>query len=255
MSKYLEYAVITSRGFVRQNNEDNFYVNCTVKEQNTDEMELTGTVKQDVNLMAVCDGMGGEEAGEVASYCTVTHVEEAWEGEPTGFVRYLNRVVLEQADKQGFSRMGSTISFLVHENERIVVGNVGDSRNYRVHERKMMRTSKDHSQAQFLMELGLMTEEEAVKSDAWHILVQYLGIDEEEALLVPFVNEFEFVPEDQYLLCSDGLTDMVAETDIENVLLSEKTLQKKADKLVRMAMQGGGKDNITILLVKCREEK
>lgn len=254
MGRYLEYSARTVSGFVRCNNEDNFFVDDTYKDQDADELMLSGSVNKESNLLAVCDGMGGEAAGEVASFCAVSNIDQAWKGDPTAFVRSLNRVVLEKSEELGYVRMGSTISFLVQNEENILVGNVGDSRNYRFHDAKLIRTSKDHSKAQLLMDMGLMDEDEAKQSDAWHILMQNLGIDESEALLVPYTEEFEFICGDLYLLCSDGLSDMVSEEQIEEVLSKEQTLNETVDELVQMALNAGGKDNITILLARCAED-
>lgn len=255
MSKVFEYSVRSICGLVRANNEDNYHADGMYKNQDDLEMEHTGMACGEENIFVVCDGMGGEDAGEVASYETVTHVKEYWNGDATEFSRALNRVVLEKAHDLGFSRMGCTITFLGQTKEnRLIVGNVGDSRNYRVHDGDFFRTSKDHSKAQLLMDMGVMDAQEARNSDAWHILMQNLGLEEEEALLVPYTEEYDWEEGDQYLLCTDGLSDLVSEEEMIEVLTSECTVKEKVDALINLALQAGGRDNATIMLIKCVEQ-
>ncbi len=255
MSKVFEYSVKSICGLVRANNEDNYFADGNYKKQDDSEMEHVGVACGEENIFVVCDGMGGEDAGEVASYETVIHVKENWDGDATEFSRALNRVVLAKANELGFSRMGCTISFLGQTKEnKLIVGNVGDSRNYRIHDGEFFRTSKDHSKAQLLMDMGVMDAEEARNSDAWHILMQNLGLEEEEALLVPYTEEYEWEEGDQYLLCSDGLSDLVSEEDMQAVIVKDCTLKEKVDELIELALQAGGRDNATVMLIKCVEQ-
>lgn len=251
MERKFEYSVKSVCGLVRGNNEDNFYVDGQYKPLEEPEMELSGETGGETQLFVVCDGMGGEDAGEVASYETVIHAEEYWKGDPTEFVRELNRAVLAKSIEIGYVRMGCTITFLGQNEDKLIVGNVGDSRSYRFHNGELFRTSKDHSKAQMLVDMGIMDEDEARESDAWHILMQNLGLEEEEALLVPYIEEFDFEEDDCYLLCSDGLSDLISEDVILEVMMRDASIQEKVEELTKLALEAGGRDNTTVMIVKC----
>lgn len=247
----MEYAAYTGRGLVRQNNEDNFLVEHVYKEQDAIEFRRVGVLAKNKNIVAVADGMGGEAAGEVASYLTVSRLEKVIEQEEdlTKAIRALNNEILTYATENELEGMGSTLALLLQKEEKIVLLNVGDSRIYRYLDGKLEEKSKDHTKAEFMVEIGMLTEEEARKSPSWHVLTQNLGLPEEEALLVPHQVEEEYVENARYLLCSDGLTDMVSQQEIEEIFRQEEKCENIVKKLTQKALEHGGKDNITVLAI------
>jgi protein phosphatase len=219
----------------------------------------------------VADGMGGHLAGEVASRVAVEIINKSfskWKeiqappdeifGFPDeslspegnyilGSIRLANRVIYEMASEyEQYNGMGTTIVSLLVAAGRIVAANVGDSRMYLVRDKRIERMSKDHTIVAEHVEMGVMTEEEAVRSPLRHILTRNLGSSEN---VDAEVFEIEPSSEDLFILCSDGLTDLATDEEILKVALKEPDPQRLTRRLIDLALERGAHDNTTVVTV------
>ena len=250
----IQYAAITDPGMVRGNNEDNYLV------------------LPDQGLFIVADGMGGHNAGEVASQIAVdTLAQEAehlpalnarlpwWKrifSRPAPFnpVQWLHdaitqanaRIFQAAQESEGKKGMGTTIVLILKRELALLTAHVGDSRVYRIRKKKLSQLTKDHSLAEELVRQGVLTEEEALYSAPSNVLTRALGVREQvnEEIIYHSVE-----PGDVFLLCSDGLYNMVDEDVMARIVSTgDMSLEEKTAKLVAEANEQGGKDNITVVL-------
>jgi PPM family protein phosphatase len=203
-------------------------------------------------LFAVADGMGGAQAGEVASRLAAAALEEADAGATTGEERVIaliqeaNRRVYERSNADpAASGMGTTITAALVEGTRVTFGHVGDSRAYLVRDGVMEQLTEDHSLVNELMKSGKLSPEEAETHPQRSVITRALGTD-------PDVDVDTFVIEaqagDLFLICSDGLTTMVADEDILELLERfHDDLDRATKSLVAAANRAGGEDNITVV--------
>lgn len=257
----LNAAVRTHEGRVRGNNEDNFYLQGVIREHvEQPEADHTEKAPDESFLMAVADGMGGEEAGELASLlavrslrpCPFDQVEET----ARDSIRRANEAVCREMERLGGGRMGSTLTALYVDDGQALCCNIGDSRCYLLRDGTLTKLSTDHNEAARMVELGVLTPEQAARHRSRHELTQHLGIPAEEMVIEPsFSQPVALRSGDVFLLCSDGLTDMAAETDIAQCLSGNGTPEEKAAELVHMALAGGGRDNVTVLVAQAAEEE
>jgi PPM family protein phosphatase len=223
----------TDAGRVRRRNEDAFVL--------------------DPPLFAVADGMGGAQAGEVASRlaaATFREYHDADRLEPPerveAIVKEANRRIYERArtDSEA-SGMGTTVTAAILTNGRVSIGHVGDSRAYRVRNGELEQLTEDHSLVGDLMRSGRLTPEEADAHPQRSVITRALGTDSDVDVDMVSVD---VEPGDLFLLCSDGLTTMVPEDDILRIVQDAGSLDDVARTLVRAANSGGGEDNITVVL-------
>lgn len=258
MKLTLRAAVCTDVGRVRQTNEDNFYLQGAVRE---DVSLLRCTVRRGARaeqaLFAVADGMGGEANGERASLITVRSLYPCAFGTiaetAAASIRRANELVCHEIERNRGRRMGSTLAALYIDDGKAVCCNVGDSRVYLLHRGNLRQLSQDHTRVAQMVRMGLLTPEQAAVHKNRHILSQNIGIFEDEMLLEPFFSEaIPMEPGDTFLLCSDGLTDMVPEEQIAEALAAG-TAAQTAQRLVNLALEHGGKDNVTALVVQVKK--
>lgn len=258
MKLKLHAAVQTHMGHVRGNNEDNFYL-CGQIRTDVSQNEWNGQcITQDrLFLAAVADGMGGEAFGERASLLAVDSLypcpfDEAWDTALSCVQQANARICAEMEHDRG-SRMGSTLVALYIDGGRALCCNIGDSRCYLLRRGVLTRLSTDHNKASRMVELGILTPAQAARHPGRHTLTQHLGIREEEMLLEPaFCEITRLCPGDIFLLCSDGLTDMVTEAELTGRLSADGTPEEQAAELIRMALANGGRDNVTALVVQVK---
>lgn len=250
----LQAAVVCHVGSVRTNNEDNYYlqgqIRQSVEELNT-RAQFCGPDTQ--ALFAVADGMGGEAQGEFASLAAVRALSpcsfEQGRVALTRGISKANTVICRESQRTG-CRMGTTLAAVCIDAGKAVICNIGDSRVYFLREGSLSQLSTDHTQVQQMVDLGILTPEEVRKHPNRHILTQNLGIDACEMIIQPdFCQMLDLKDGDTFLLCSDGLTDMVEDAAIQTVLCSG-TPEQQAQSLVDQAIQHGGKDNVTVLIVQ-----
>jgi protein phosphatase len=207
----------------------------------------------------VCDGMGGAAAGEIASSLAVEEVMAQLvrrTGSGPAMMPQLGEQAICAGNKAIFSRsqrnpklsgMGTTLVSMVAEDRRVWVINVGDSRCYRLRDRKLEQLTQDHSLVEEQVRLGRMTRAEAKRSPFRNVITRALGT---QVNVTPDIFEVEAEPADLFLLCSDGLTRELPDSLIESLLSVDDRIEGLCTRLVNAANKAGGHDNITCLLVR-----
>ncbi len=248
----------TNIGNVRKNNEDNYYVNGKFKgdPQKSNDVCVNKS-KRSVNLYAVCDGMGGQDLGEIASLTAVKALKSLQDNFRENYEAYVqksNSLVCKLIMKNGGVRSGTTFAALSIKDDTAQAVNVGDSRIYFYRNGALKQLSEDHTNVRQLVKMNLITEEAAKTHKDRHILTQHLGIFEDELIVSPYVSEV--IPlrhGDMFLLCSDGLTDMLSDKEIQYCLKKDESVTAITKSLVQAALKNGGKDNITVQVIKCKK--
>ncbi len=221
---------------------------------------------QDLGIAVLADGMGGHQSGEIASHMAVEsvmeHLQELIDGESAGAITgsqlleqvsntisYSNARIFSAAEKlEQHKGMGTTVVAAVVREAQLYVGHVGDSRLYLYREDSLRRITRDHSLVQDLIDRGFYTEEEARQANVGHIVTRALGTKEEVEV---DTVQHDLQDDDIFLLCSDGLSDMVDDWKIEEMLREGKQeLQTTAQALIDTANRNGGKDNISVILMQ-----
>jgi PPM family protein phosphatase len=246
----------TDPGMVRSHNEDS----------------IANDVKSGLAILA--DGMGGYNAGEVASGMAttvlMTELQSAmrgrspWEIDGDGGQSYAHRLLREQIEKANtsiyqasqsqpqYSGMGTTLVVALFHDNRMAVAHIGDSRLYMLREGKFSQVTRDHSLLQEQIDSGMITAEEAKHSSNKNLVTRALGID---PAVDAEVHEYDTKVGDIFLICSDGLSDMVEDAEIGLTLETlGGNLTLAAQQLVQMANDNGGRDNISVLLVRVIKE-
>ena len=241
-----EVCALTDLGLVRQNNED------------------AVAFDRQTGLCLLADGMGGYQAGEVASAMAVawltqelnSWLQRAGPRAPVKALRQIlktcvqgaNHAIVQAAnsnpDQQG---MGTTLVAGVFTGNQLVLGHVGDSRCYRLRYETLLQLTKDHSMLQEQVDAGLMTPRQALVSPHRNLITRALGV---ESTVQVDIGEHRVEPGDLYLMCSDGLSDMLERAAITDILNAPSPLATKAQALVQAANDSGGRDNISVLLVQ-----
>lgn len=233
----LSWGARTDIGLVRSHNEDSFLVQPP--------------------LFAVCDGMGGHAAGEVASSIAVQtigaqapiHADDILLG---AAVEAANAAVIEgAATGKGKPGMGCTASCVLIENNKMAIAHVGDSRIYLLHHGTLVRLTHDHSYVEELVDAGEITADEARVHPSRSIITRALGSDPDM-----YADHFtlDVSVGDRLIVCSDGLSSMVEDSEIEAIAVSSVTPQSAADNLTSAALSAGGHDNITVIVVDVSDD-
>jgi protein phosphatase len=245
-----EYFCLTDPGLVRDNNEDSV------------------ALDPDNQVAVLADGMGGYNAGEVASAMATTFVKTElgrWisEGGSEASAREVRRameICIDNANRSIFNAansnplyagMGTTLVMGVFQGTRTLIGHVGDSRCYRLRQGSLVQLTRDHSLLQEQIDAGLISPEQAQYATHKNLVTRALGV--EDTVLLE-VSEYRAEEGDLYLLCSDGLTDMMTDERIAAILVTAGTLEEKSRALVDGANDGGGRDNISVILAQARSK-
>ncbi len=236
---------LTDPGRVRDGNEDSI------------------GVQPELGLAVLADGMGGHQAGEVASSIAVErvmhHLQDALAGNPSDAgqaiqeaIKAANSAIHDTArSRSDYLGMGSTIVVTVFRGDHIWIGHVGDSRLYRFRAGRVEQLTQDHSVVQELVNRGLFTLEEARRTVAKNLVTRALGV---EPVITPDIGEQTVQPGDVYLLCSDGLSEVVTDDEMAALLADTKPgLEIVARQLVNLANERGGPDNISVILAGAGE--
>jgi protein phosphatase len=221
-----------------------------------------------LGLVLLADGMGGHNAGEVASELAVSSIRDALQDvlspemassnviDFNDAIReaiiYANDEIIRMASERlECAGMGTTIVVTLFHGDRVIIANVGDSRMYRLRDKKMTQVTTDHSLVQEMLDNGYISEEEAQLSASRNLITRALGIAEQVEV---DVVEDTMENGDAYLLCSDGLTDLVTDDEILQLwLLYKDDLKTGCKELISLANEKGGKDNISIILISLQE--
>lgn len=249
----MKYALLSDRGSVRKKNED-YVDNLKVSEHS--------------HLFVLADGMGGHNKGEVASETAVETVVQYFQKHSQVIetlyqkndmdrardfmLRSIDQAndkvyhLSKQEDKKG---MGTTLVLTYLMEKQALIANVGDSRVYLYREGKLRQLTIDNSYVQELMDLGLITQEQAKHHSRKNYITRAIGTSVRSK--VDFYD-IEIQPGDIILMCSDGLSNMVEEKDVEEILSLKYMPMFSCEQLVALAKQRGGYDNISIILIYCR---
>ena len=244
-----EFCTRTDPGLARENNEDSV------------------AVDEATHLGILADGMGGYNAGEIASGMATTFIKselgrwlaQAGRQANAREVRRAMEICVDNANRSIFnaansnpqySGMGTTLVLGVFQDARVMLGHIGDSRCYRLRGGEIVQITKDHSLLQEQMDAGLITAEQAATSSNKNLVTRALGV--EDAVLLE-VNEHRVEPGDLFMMCSDGLSDMVDDQGIAKIMANEGSLEEKVAQLIDAANANGGRDNISVLLARANE--
>ena len=236
----------TDPGRVRENNEDSVVFDAATR------------------LAVLADGMGGYNAGEVASGMATAFIKselarwlsEAGPQANTGQVRRAIEICVDNANRSIFNAaqanaqyagMGTTLIVGVFQGATLMLGHIGDSRCYRLRGNELLQITRDHSLLQEQIDAGLLTPAQAAASPNKNLVTRALGV--EDAVLLE-LSEHQVEAGDIYLMCSDGLSDMVDDVALAAILQHEASLAQMAAELVSMANDNGGRDNISVLLTQ-----
>ena len=244
-----EICADTDPGLARDNNEDAVAFD-----------PLTG-------LCILADGMGGYNAGEIASGMATAFIKsemsrwlsQAGRNANSREVKRAMEICVQNANHSIFNAansnpqytgMGTTLVVGVFQADRLLLGHIGDSRCYRLRGDAFKQITKDHSLLQEQIDAGLITPEQALTSANKNLVTRALGV--EDAVLLD-VTEHRVEPHDVYVMCSDGLSDMVRDTPMAHIMLGHATLEQKSRQLISAANANGGRDNISVVLVHAVE--
>ena len=235
-------------GHARENNEDKFDF------YEPDEEPLLAARG---SVYLVCDGMGGHNAGQIASELAAKQFLHAYyhlggtAQEAAGHaILQAHHYIAEMASKiPSRYGMGTTLTALILKQNEGILAHVGDSRCYRLREGAFEQLSRDHTLVAHLVEQGILTPEQARYHPQRNVIRQAVGVADPSEPLEPDIETFALQVGDLYLLCSDGLTDMVDDAEIEAILRNEPPT-RAAWRLVDRALANGGRDNITVVLVR-----
>lgn len=233
-------------GKVRSTNQDAYHI---------------GSFSPDAAWSVVCDGMGGANAGNVASLVAVGAISANMDrnydpNKPNSSIHSLITTAVINANALVFQKskqspdlagMGTTVVLTVIKDDMAYIAHVGDSRAYHIKNAEIKQITKDHTMVQYLIENGEITAEEAKDHPKKHLITRAVGV--EETVSVDY-NEFEIEKKDKVLVCSDGLTNLVNEEEILSVVSENSSLSDTVDALIALANERGGNDNITVVVME-----
>lgn len=252
----------TNVGKVRQHNEDNYYADAlgTRSLQNQSEKAEVNINAEERYIFAVCDGMGGESYGDEASNIAIEtlldfsdKLKSADEAElknvVNAYASTANDKICDMIRAKKCSRSGSTLVLVCLEQTKVYVFSIGDSRVYHYNGEKLVQITEDQTLAVKKLKANIYTEEEARTSPDAHKITSFLGMDNRGFGITALAYDPFYVNDGSVLLlCSDGLTDMCTDDEINEMLLSSE--ENLAQTLIDRALQNGGLDNVTCITVK-----
>jgi PPM family protein phosphatase len=242
----LSFSSLSDRGLVRENNEDAVHVDSALA------------------LAVLADGMGGYNAGEVASAMAIAHIATelgsravGW-GQAPQYAASMGAVTqaVENASKAiwsaaqahaAYNGMGTTVVVALFQHARLLLAHVGDSRAYRWRGGQLLQLTRDHSFLQEQIDAGMLSADEAFTAPHRNLVTRALGV---EPTVEVEIHGHDVFMGDLYLLCSDGLTDMLPDTAIAALLAEGGALEETSARLVQAANVAGGRDNISVILVR-----
>ncbi len=236
---------LSNKGLVREINQDSMYIpreNCAP-------------------LFIVADGMGGHKAGEVASKLSVDIIRKEISHKALnitdleelaslikGAIELANKEVYEYSLKHDDCKgMGTTLTLAYIFNDHLIVGHVGDSRAYYIRDNKLTRITEDHSLVNELIKTGEITLEEALSHPRRNVILRALGTSED---IEVDINKVKIKKDDIFIICSDGLTNMVDEKRVKEIFNKEKNMEYACKLAIEAAIHNGGKDNITVIGIR-----
>jgi serine/threonine protein phosphatase PrpC len=244
----MQIAYRTAIGKRRQDNEDSIGI---------------FTNQSGVTLAIIADGIGGNQGGDVASEMAVAHMGHSFQPTKVKTIDETkdwlqNQISSENQDIRDRSEqyldlkgMGTTVVLTVIFDQTVLIGNIGDSRAYLLRDHVFSQVTEDHSLVNELVKRGELSKQAARVHPKKNVITRSLGI--EKAVQID-MHYLELTDNDMLLLCSDGLSDMVNDDQIQTVLESDAALQAKCDELIKLANDAGGLDNISVILIDDQSE-
>lgn len=253
----LHSILFSSKGFERSSNEDNFCFDSKIN--NTQNDIFLESFSQKTDSFAVFDGMGGLSDGYNASRISAQLFSEGFSSSEKMSVAYLsnlynmanNSLCNYMLDKKS-TRIGTTVVTLSIYENKVIYSNIGDSKLYRIRDKKLTQLSKDHTEIQFLLSEGFISSDQAKTHPSKNKLTQHLGIFSNEFQIDPFIEEESTVEGDIYILATDGVTNYF---ENEDLLILFESLDNKivSDKIIEIVLNNGASDNFTFIIVKLEE--
>jgi len=256
----ISFSAQSHTGKIRENNEDNLYcAGAVIKpEASNDAFTLSGQLTAPC-VFAICDGMGGQEEGEFASFAVASGLAELEAKIKAVAPNKIDNLVQEYVTKtndiicakmrEKSIRIGTTLALIIITNGTIKPYNIGDSRIYALEDGKLKQISEDHNLTSQKVKMGVLTQEQARHDRDRNKLTRYLGIFEDEMVIeAESLPALPLTEHRRVLLCSDGLTDMVTDSRVEEILQATTT-HNAAELLVKEALEQGGKDNVTCIVI------
>ncbi len=244
----MEIGVKTSKGKIREINQDSYYISDD----------------ENCPLFIIADGMGGHKAGEIASRMAVEIISSSFldqikcsssEMDDDSIINAIRNSIYKANDEiyrkssevEEYSGMGTTVTMAYENNGKFFIGHVGDSRAYLLRDNQLWQMTKDHSLVEELIKNGSITREEARFHPQKNIITRALGIDKEVEIDLIVKEKLK---DDILILCTDGLTNMLNDDEIKELLISSDNMQKACDFMVQLSNEKGGLDNISVVAVK-----
>jgi protein phosphatase len=233
----VESWALSDTGRVRELNEDRYLM------------------EPDIGIYVVADGMGGHDAGEVASTSIVEHLKSVGipSSAPDLRARVEDRLTLANSEIREISMMrngvtiGSTVAALLAFEHQFACVWAGDSRVYCLRDGELAQVSRDHTEVQDLVDRGLLTREEAITWPRRNVITRAIGVMNQPPLEI---TQGEILPGDTFLVCSDGLTAHVTDDQIRDILASQMPPREECENLIQLALEGGGTDNVTVVIAR-----
>ena len=254
MTLHLKTSTKTDKGLVRTNNEDAFF-SCDLVDENESDPSIG-------HLYVVADGMGGVAAGEIASQLATEAMADFYSNKKdttdghdlqerlAGAVMQANDSILDYVKQNPKTLgMGTTLTAILFHGDEAILAHVGDSRVYLLRDGDLYQVSKDHSEVQFMVDMGRLTPEEARNHPRKHILTQAVGVENSNFLDI-FTRRLSVLPDDVFMMCSDGLTDMLSDDDILDLMMQKSEPDGIAQSLIDAALKEGGRDNVTVIIIR-----
>lgn len=243
----MKYGVKSHKGMIREINEDS----CNV---------IFGDSKKINAAFIVADGMGGYSAGEVASKMAVDYISQRIESIPENLdkeellqfieiiIQEANNTIYKKSSEPGqFYGMGTTLVIALFLDNKIIIGHVGDSRAYMVRNGDIKQLTTDHSYVEELIKNGSLTRGEAENHPKKHVITRALGCFEK---VEADVFSYDIFGDDVFILCTDGLTNMISDDKIKKIVEEQEDPQVACTELVEIANKSGGNDNITVVVIR-----
>lgn len=251
MNYLVKYAMSCNIGKVRKYNQDNFWCNGRFLEEvnrGINEIRRGILAANERPVFAVFDGMGGEQKGEVASYIAASALDEFLKSNSAelstdilvSLFRHINSNVCSYGDKEGIKNVGSTGSLLAFTSDSVLLCNIGDSPILHFHNGNLSQVSEDH-----VLDVGRKKAP----------LTQFLGVPLDEFIIEPYTVSLGLCDKDRYLICSDGITDMIEREEIERIMAEEQDVAECTRHLLCSALDNGGVDNITLIVMEINKVK
>lgn len=247
MSYKVLYSCISHVGKKRSMNQDNYF--CDGRFMSAGKQDFAAPVDGEIvsakpTVLGVFDGMGGEECGEIAAYLAAKAVSQIiYTGDSVNdlatYCKNANKLICDYTVLNSLSSMGTTAAMLLFKGEEITLCNIGDSRIFRISKGEITQISEDHVA---ISAFGTKPP-----------LTQSLGIPEDELIIEPYFSKGILNKDDKYVICSDGLTDMVG-NDVIKQIVTDNTPDKATRLLVNKALENGGKDNVTVIVAQVKKK-